>query len=147
LKIRILWPGKTKKDYYRAAIDDYASRIRKYVPLEIVEVREGTQTDQQRARRVRVETKELTRKKQSNTTVLLDSGGKMMSSREFSNWLQQATGGVDFILGGPQGAESTDVSMRLSFGKMTLPHELARVVLLEQIYRALTIQQNHPYHK
>ena len=147
MKIRILWPGKTKKDYYRSAIADYAERIRKFVSFEIIEVRERTYTDHQRATRVRAESKELTRKKQSNTTVLLDPQGKMMSSSEFSLWLQKASGGVDFILGGPAGAEPEDVSMRLSFGRMTLPHELARVVLVEQIYRALTIQHNHPYHK
>ena len=147
MKIRILWPGKTKKTYYRTAIEDYASRIRKYVSFEIIEVREGTHTDHQRARRVRAESRDLTRMTRSKTTVLLDPLGKMMSSDEFSIWLQKVSGSVDFILGGPVGAEPADVSMRLSFGRMTLPHELARVVLLEQIYRALTIQHKHPYHK
>jgi 23S rRNA (pseudouridine1915-N3)-methyltransferase len=147
LKIRILWPGKTKKDYYRSAIEDYAGRIRKFIPLEIIEVREASYTDRQRAKRIRLESKELARQKQSNTTVLLDPRGRMMSSLEFSGWLEKITGGVDFVLGGPEGSEPAGVSMRLSFGKMTLPHELARVVLLEQIYRALTIQHNHPYHK
>ena len=147
MKIRILWPGKTKKDYYRSAIEDYAGRIRKFVPFEIIEVREGAHRDHQRAKRVRAESKELTRRAQSNTTVLLDPLGKMLSSTEFSIWLQKVSGSVDFILGGPAGAEPANVSMRLSFGRMTLPHELARVVLLEQIYRALTILHKHPYHK
>jgi 23S rRNA (pseudouridine1915-N3)-methyltransferase len=147
LKIRILWPGKTKKDYYRSAIQDYAGRIRKFVPLEIIEIREGSYTDRQRSNRIRSESKELTRQKQSGTTVLLDTQGKMLSSMEFSNWLQTITGSIDFILGGPEGSEPAGVSMRLSLGQMTLPHELARVVLLEQLYRALTIQHNHPYHK
>jgi 23S rRNA (pseudouridine1915-N3)-methyltransferase len=147
LKIRILWPGKTKKEYYRSAIEDYAGRVRKFVPLEIVEVRERPIKDHQRVKRVRAESKELTGKRQSNTTVLLDPHGKLMTSEEFSKWLEKVSGGVDFILGGPAGTEAHNVSLRLSFGRITLPHELARVVLLEQIYRALTIQHHHPYHK
>lgn len=147
MKIRILWPGRTKKEYYRSAIEDYAGRVRKFAPLEIVEVRERPIKDHQRAKRVRAESKDLTGKRQSNITVLLDPHGKLMTSEEFSKWLEKVSGGVDFILGGPAGTEAQDVSLRLSFGRITLPHELARVVLLEQIYRALTIQHHHPYHK
>jgi 23S rRNA (pseudouridine1915-N3)-methyltransferase len=147
LKIRILWPGKTKKDYYRAAVEDYASRIRKFVPLEILEVRESSLRDEQRTKRIRSESKQILEKRRSATTVLLDAQGKMMTSEEFSGWLENISGAVDFILGGPAGIETSNVSLRLSFGRMTLPHELARVVLLEQIYRALTIHHHHPYHK
>jgi 23S rRNA (pseudouridine1915-N3)-methyltransferase len=147
MKIRILWPGKTKKEYYRAAIEDYVARIRKFVPLEIIEVREQPLKDRQRTKRVRWESKQLATKRQSSATVLLDSSGKMLTSEEFSEWLQNVTGDVDFILGGPAGVETTENLLRFSFGKVTLPHELARVVLLEQIYRALVIQRHHPYHK
>jgi len=147
MKIRILWPGKTKKNYYRSAIEDYAGRIRKFVPLEIIEVREQRLKDDQQAKRIRLEGKQLAVKRQSSTTVVLDHSGKMLTSEEFSQWLEKVAGDVDFILGGPAGIDTTQVSLRLSFGRITLPHELARVVLLEQIYRALTIQRHHPYHK
>lgn len=147
MKIRILWPGKTKKDYYRAAIDDYAARIRKYVPFEIVEVRENSAKDQQRSRRVRSESRELDSKRNSRTTVVLDATGKLLTSEEFARWMDGVNGGIDFILGGPAGVEIGADTLRFSFGRITLPHELARVVLLEQIFRALTIQHHHPYHK
>lgn len=147
MKIRILWPGKTKKDYYRAAIDDYAARIRKYVPFEIVEVRENSAKDQQRSRRVRSESRELDSKRNSRTTVVLDATGKLLTSEEFARWMDGVNGGIDFILGGPAGVEIAADTLRFSFGRITLPHELARVVLLEQIFRALTIQHHHPYHK
>ena len=147
MKIRILWPGKTKKDYYRAAIEDYSARIRKFVPLEIVEVRDEPLKDRQRSRRVRTETRMLAEKREAKTTVVMDPLGKMLTSEDFSHWLGSITGGVDFILGGPAGVESTPGSLRFSFGRITLPHELARVVLLEQIYRALAIQHRVPYHK
>ena len=147
MKIRILWPGKTKKDYYRAAIEDYASRIRKFVELEIVEVRDEALKDRHKARRVRSESKELSQRRLSSVSVVLDPLGRMVTSEEFSRWLESVTGGVDFILGGPAGVETNEGSLRFSFGRMTLPHELARVVLLEQIYRALAIQHRLPYHK
>ena len=147
MKIRILWTGKTKKEYYRAAIEDYATRIRKFLPLEIVEIREQPLKERQQANRVRSESRRLAAKRQSNSTVVLDPSGKMLTSEEFSKWLENITGDVDFILGGPAGVGTQDVSLRFSFGRITLPHELARVVLLEQIYRALTIQHHHPYHK
>lgn len=147
MKIRILWPGKTKKAYYRSALEDYAARIRKYVSLEIVEVREERLKDHQQSKRVHTESKQLAAKRQANATVVLDPSGKMLTSEEFSRWLENVSEDVDFILGGPAGVDATQVSLRLSFGRITLPHELARVVLLEQIYRALTIQRHHPYHK
>jgi 23S rRNA (pseudouridine1915-N3)-methyltransferase len=147
LKIRILWPGKTRKPYFHAAIEDYVSRIRKFVPIEIVEVREAVLRDTHRGKRVRVESKEISAKRQAPLTVLLDPNGKILTSEEFACWLEKASRDVDFILGGPAGVEIDSVSLRLSFGRMTLPHELARVFLVEQIYRALTIQHHLPYHK
>lgn len=148
MKLRILWPGKTRKDYYRSAIDDYATRIRKFASLEIVEVREAEFTEHQREKRIRSEGKQLAKQRKSQSIVVLDRQGQMMTSEEFAAWLQKASpGGVDFLLGGPAGVQANDVSLSLSLGRITLPHELARVVLLEQIYRALTIHHRHPYHK
>jgi len=147
VKIRVLWAGKTKKTYFRSAIDDYSERIRKFVSLEIVEAREESLSDHQRARRLRAEGRLLAARKQARTTVLLDSAGKMLTSEEFAKWLENVRGDVDFLVGGPAGLETDDASLKLSFGRMTLPHELARVLLLEQIFRALTIQHRIPYHK
>jgi 23S rRNA (pseudouridine1915-N3)-methyltransferase len=147
VKIRILWAGKTRKAYFRSAIEDYAARIRKFLPLEIVETREEAVSDHQQARRVRLESRRLAAGRKSGTSVILDSDGKMLTSEEFARWLGKITGDIDFIIGGPAGMGASDASLKLSFGRMTLPHELARVVLLEQIFRALTILHRIPYHK
>ncbi len=129
------------------AIEDYAGRIQKFIPIHIVEVREESVTDRQRQRRQTAESRRLKERRQSIVSVILDPDGKMLSSEEFAAWLEKAPGDIEFVLGGPEGFDLPDATLRLSLGRMTLPHELARVVLLEQIYRALTIQRRHPYHK
>jgi 23S rRNA (pseudouridine1915-N3)-methyltransferase len=147
VKIRVLWAGKTKKAYYRSAIDDYSARIKRFIPFEIVETREESTIDQRNRRRVMIESRRITERKQAPVCVLLDSKGKMLSSEEFAQWLEKTTGDIDFIVGGPAGFDTDHASVKMSFGRITLPHELARVVLLEQIFRALTILHRVPYHK
>jgi len=147
MKLRVLWPGKTKKDYYRQAIDDYASRIGKLLPFEIVETREESSTDQKKAVRIKKESSDLANKRKAPVCVILDSSGIQMTSMDFSRWLEKQNTDVDFILGGPEGHSIAGQTLKLSFGKLTLPHELARVILLEQIYRAVTILKRIPYHK
>jgi 23S rRNA (pseudouridine1915-N3)-methyltransferase len=147
MKLRVLWPGKTKKNYYRLAIEDYASRINKLIPIEIVETKEAPSTDRKKASRIKKESSALLRRKKASMSVLLDASGMEMTSEQFSLWLQQQNIDIDFILGGPAGQSLPDQNLKLSLGKMTLPHELARVVLLEQIYRAVTIMMRIPYHK
>lgn len=147
MKLRVLWPGKTKAPHYRVAIDDYASRIGRLIRLEIVETREESRTDKQRLARVRKESASLAAQRRAPVSVFLDSSGKQFSSEEFARWLERTSSDIDFIIGGPQGTLAPENAVKLSFGKMTLPHELARVVLLEQIYRALTILKKIPYHK
>ena len=81
--------------------------------------------------------------------VLLDSGGRQLSSEQLAEWLEQRRqAGLDlcFVVGGPRGLELERCDMKLSFGPMTLPHQLARVVLLEQLYRAHKILAGEPYH-
>jgi 23S rRNA (pseudouridine1915-N3)-methyltransferase len=143
--IRVIWPGKTKKSYYRLAIEDYAWRLKKLIPFELIETREASTTDKKQ--RLKRESRELIQKKKAPVVVTLDAGGVMMTSGEFANWLRQKTGDIDFLIGGPEGFEIPGETLRWSLGKITLPHELARVVALEQIYRAITILKNIPYHK
>ena len=147
MKLRVLWPGKTKKHYYRLAIHDYASRILKLLPFEIIETREESTIDQRKAVRVKKESSDLAQKRKAPVCVVLDSSGVQMSSMDFSRWLQQQNTDVDFLLGGPEGHTVSGQTLKLSLGKMTVPHELARVMLLEQIYRAVTIMKRIPYHK
>jgi 23S rRNA (pseudouridine1915-N3)-methyltransferase len=147
VKIRVLWPGKTKKPYCKAAIEDYAERIGRLVPFEIVETQEEATTDRNRGRRVRRESEALIAKQKGSRVVYLSADGRMLTSEEFAKWLEQSGCDAEFVLGGPHGCEAPEGALRISFGKLTLPHELARVVLLEQIYRALTIIKRIPYHK
>jgi 23S rRNA (pseudouridine1915-N3)-methyltransferase len=147
MTLSVLWPGKTKKNYYRLAIEDYASRIGKLIRFEILETREESATDRQRASRVRKESSRLSRKRKAPVSVILDASGIQMTSEQFSRWIQLQNTDVDFILGGPEGHDIPTQTLKLSLGIMTMPHELARVVLLEQIYRAVTIMKRIPYHK
>jgi len=143
----VIWPGKTKKNYYAEAIRDYADRIQRILPLEIVETREERLSDSSRARRIEKESATLSAKRKHPVSVVLDSSGKQLTSEEFAAWLQQQSADIDFLIGGPAGLNVQNPTLTISFGKLTLPHELARVVLLEQIYRALTIVKHIPYHK
>lgn len=147
MKIRVLWPGRIRKEYYRQAAADYAERIRQMAPLEIVEIREEPARDKARTRRVQKESASLEQKRKSPVAVVLDARGKQMTSEEFAAWISRQSCDIDFLLGGPEGLIIDNPALKLSFGLMTLPHELARVLLLEQIYRALTILKRIPYHK
>lgn len=145
--IRVLWPGRTRKEHYSSAVQDYGERIRRLMPFEIVETREEPARDHDRSRRLRKESAFLTQKRKAPVTVVLDPSGRQFSSMEFAAWLQKQTSDIDFFLGGPEGLSIENPVLKLSFGRLTLPHELARVVLLEQIYRAITIIKRIPYHK
>lgn len=145
--IRAIWPGKTKNSYFRMAIDDYSKRIGKMTSFRIVIVREESVKDKKKGQRVRRESRSLMKKATASRTVWLDSDGKMMSSEEFAAWIEKVPGDIDFLVGGVQGQDTPPGAIKLSLGRITLPHELARVVLLEQIYRALTIIKGIPYHK
>lgn len=147
MKLRVIWPGKTKKNYYAEAIRDYASRIERIVPFEIVETREERLGDSSRTHRVLKESAAMSAKRKHPVSVVLDSAGKQLTSEEFAAWLQQQSADIDFLIGGPAGLDVQNPTLTISFGKLTLPHELARVVLLEQIYRAVTIVRHIPYHK
>jgi 23S rRNA (pseudouridine1915-N3)-methyltransferase len=128
-------------------VEDYSARIKRLIPFEIVQASEEFATDKARDRRLRKETARLAAKIKAPVVVFLDSSGKLISSGDLADWLQRTSTDVDFILGGPHGCEIPNGALRFSLGKMTLPHELARVVLLEQIYRALTVIRRLPYHK
>jgi 23S rRNA (pseudouridine1915-N3)-methyltransferase len=116
-------------------VDHYRSLLRRYATVDLVEVREDDQVDRRLPERAFVS--------------LLDDGGEAMSSIAFSRWIQarrEAAIDVCFVVGGPFGITLDRADHRLSLGPMTLPHQLARVVLLEQLYRAHRILAGEPYH-
>jgi 23S rRNA (pseudouridine1915-N3)-methyltransferase len=145
--------GKPKHESIAAAIRDYEDRAQRYWPLQVLEVKDepirGTNTDTVRRR----EGERLSGAIGNAQIVACEVGGKRMSSAEFATWVQglrEAASDVAFVIGGPYGLAddlSQRASGRISFSSWTLPHELARLVLAEQLYRAGTIVRGEPYHK
>jgi 23S rRNA (pseudouridine1915-N3)-methyltransferase len=116
-------------------VQHYQKLLARHARLELIELRDDEKVDGRIPQRAYV--------------VLLDTGGKTFDSIEFSRFLEERRqSGQDlcFVVGGPRGLDLDDCDLRLSFGPMTLPHQLARVVLMEQIYRANKILAGEPYH-
>jgi 23S rRNA (pseudouridine1915-N3)-methyltransferase len=142
VKLKIAWIGKTKDPAIQSLTTEYLNRISRYVEVEGLPL-----ADEAALLKLR------DKSRPGHTLVLLDSRGKELSSEEFAEFLQNhqdrnpqplvlAIGPADGFSDAARKAANTS----LSLGKMTLPHELARVVLLEQVYRAFTILKGHPYH-
>ncbi len=151
--IVILAVGKIKEKHWRTAAEEYLARLRPYAKILVEEV--AAESWQRISDKEKAKDKEGERllkfleKYSGSEIILLDESGKQFSSREFSQILNRASGRIVFVIGGALGfSEKVKNSLRvkLSLSKMTLPHELARVVLLEQIYRAATIILGKAYH-
>jgi 23S rRNA (pseudouridine1915-N3)-methyltransferase len=120
---------------YADDVDHYRKMLSGHARVDIVEVRDEGQAERRIPPRSHV--------------VLLAAGGRAYSSEAFARWLEErrmAGRDVCFVIGGPEGIALAHSDERLSFGPMTLPHQLARVVLLEQLYRAHKILAGEPYH-
>jgi 23S rRNA (pseudouridine1915-N3)-methyltransferase len=146
VKIKVAWIGKTKEPAIETLTAEYLKRISRYAEVAGLAVRDE-------AAILSLASGE--RQKQRNDRhklVLLDSGGKQLSSEELAAFLdREQLNAVPllFAIGGSDGfteEAKRRADLTLSLGKMTLPHELARVILVEQLYRAFTILKNHPYH-
>ena len=146
--------GSLKRSYWKEAAADYLKRLSGYARLQVVEVPEVPFRDARDAARVQKHEAEhlMARIPHGSYRIALDSGGKRFSSETFARHLaDQGEGGrtICFLIGGPLGlsrelVQSCDLS--LSLGTLTLTHQLARIVLLEQLYRATTILHNKTYH-
>lgn len=152
VKITIAWIGKTKEPAIQSLTEEYLRRISHYATVEGRPSRDEASLLQMcgRGEPAKSSTAAGTRK---STLVLMDSRGKQLSSEEFARFLgdYQERNPLPLVLAiGPADgfseAARTSAQHTISLGKMTLPHELARVVLLEQLYRAFTILKGHPYH-
>jgi 23S rRNA (pseudouridine1915-N3)-methyltransferase len=143
VKIKVAWIGKTKESAIQALTDEYLKRTSRYAEIDGISLKDESAV----LALARGE-----RQKERHKLVLLDSRGKQFSSEELAQYLnaeQVHSIPLLFAIGGADGFSDEarrQATLVLSLGKMTLPHELARVVLLEQIYRAFTILKNHPYH-
>ena len=152
LKFRVVAVGDMKESYYREAAEEYVKRIGKWAKTAIDEVREATNFSDPTQKK-NAEGEEIL-KKAKGYLVLLDVKGKKVSSESFASMIDRAVLGgnseLTFVIGGSNGVSDAVKSAAkeiLSFGDITLPHRLFRVVLLEQIYRAETILHGASYHK
>ena len=141
MKLSVAWIGKTKEPAIQSLTDEYLKRLSRYVNAHGMAVKDEPTLLKVCGRPVR------------QTLVLLDSRGKQLSSEEFAEFLgnHQGRNPLPLLFAvGPANGFTTETrreaKLLLSLGKMTLAHELARVVLLEQLYRAFTILKGHPYH-
>lgn len=149
--IKLVSVGKPKDKCLETTARRYALLFARHFGLEEIQVRDADAALPPEARRIKEGEAVLARLKPGDLVICLDERGRTYDSpafsRELRHWLE--TGAPAFVIGGPFGlseAVLARAAARLSLGPMTLPHELARVVLLEQFYRAATIMKNIPYH-
>ena len=152
MKIRFIWPGKTKDEHLRALINDYLKRLQRFVRCEVIETREVAGSDpaniEKESRRL------LDAIPASSLMILLDVGGQEWSSQELAEelrrWENASVKEVAVVIGGHDGTGS-EVSARAQkrwlLSHLTLTHEMARVLVVEQLYRAYTINRGLPYQK
>jgi 23S rRNA (pseudouridine1915-N3)-methyltransferase len=143
MKIRLLMLGKTRRAEARSLIEDYAARVKRYAEIEIVEFRDGSPAA---LRKLKIEP--------SATVVMLDAAGKQFTSQQFAKWLgelrDRGTREVVFLCGDAEGFPDelrASAKQKISLSTLTMPHEFARVLVAEQIYRAFAILAGHPYPK
>lgn len=155
LQIRLIAVGKLRGAIWLPAATEYSQRLQRYVKFELVEIRDSISKGLPEAAALAEEGKVIAQAlPPGNFLVALDREGKSFDSAQLAQLLQKQIGAgirkLDFVIGGPVGLDKkilAQANLRLSLSAMTLPHELARVVLLEQLYRALTILRGEPYHK
>ncbi|NDO18255.1 23S rRNA (pseudouridine(1915)-N(3))-methyltransferase RlmH [Lachnospiraceae bacterium MD329] len=158
MNINVICVGKIKEKYFTDAITEYSKRLSRFVKLNIIEVADEKIPDNASAKEMEIVKKKegeriLSKLPANSFAVTLCVEGKELSSTEFATKLSDismTSSNITFIIGGSLGL-SDDVKsasqLRLSFGRITLPHQLIRVVLLEQLYRAFKINNNETYHK
>lgn len=151
MKLKILWVGKTRDSWVKEALADYNGRIRRYAPLDLVDVRDEKGAEAEAMRRIECERLEKLIPSGA-TVVLLDERGEHTDSPGLADFIgkQRDSGIADlvFIIGGAYGfsEEFRRKHKLLALSKMTFTHQMVRVFLLEQIYRAFTILNREPYH-
>ncbi len=159
MKINLICVGKIKEQFFRDALAEYSKRLSRYIQLEIIEL-----PDEKTPDTLSPSEEELVRKKEGERIlkhvssgdffVCLAINGKQLTSEDFSKFFDHKScmgvSKITFAIGGSLGLSKEVLSradLLLSFSKMTFPHQLMRVVFLEQIYRAMRIWKNEPYHK
>ena len=152
MRIRFIWPGKTRDEHLRALVDEYLKRLQRFVRCEVIETREVRGSDQSS---VEKESRRIIEAIPTNSlAVLLDVKGREWSSQELAEevarWENESIKEITIVIGGQDGVSSevtARAQQRWRLSRLTLTHEMARVVALEQVYRAYTINRGLPYQK
>lgn len=145
-KAEILCVGRIKEGYLKDGIAEYLKRLNPYIKVTVTEIDDRGDND------VLKESDKIL-EKMSGYSILLDIGGESLSSIEFANKIDKiyiSSPNITFIIGGSRGVDDrvkAAADFKLSFGKITYPHQLMRLILTEQLYRAASIINNTPYHK
>ena len=157
MKINIITVGKIKEKYLKEAIDEYKKRLSKFCNLSIIEVNESVarvENDSSIKKSLEDEAQNIISKVKNEYVIVLDIEGKEYSTVEISEKIKEITlkgaSEISFIIGGSYGLDNSikkRADLRLSFSRLTFPHQLFRVILLEQIYRVFKVINNEPYHK
>ena len=159
MNIEIICIGNLKEKYWKAAVEEYSTRLSSYAKIRITEIKEsplpknaGT-SEEKKVKDTEGKTA-LSRIKDRSYVIALDIKGKTMSSEKFAEKIEtlavSGKSSIVFIIGGSLGLSEEvlkKADMRLSFSEMTFPHQMMRVILLEQIYRGFKINSNETYHK
>jgi len=152
MRIRFIWPGKTKDEHLRALLAEYLKRLQRFVRCEVIETRDFSGSD--RARIEKESAALLTATADSSLVMLLDVDGREWNSQELAEqvrrWENDSVKEITIVIGGQDGV-SVEVAARAQkkwrLSRLTLTHEMARVLAVEQIYRAYTINRGMPYQK
>ena len=159
MRISVVCVGKIKEKYFTMGIDEYSKRLSRYCKLDIIEVSdEKTPDNASEAEELMIKKKEgeriLKHIKEGAYVIALAIEGKMLTSEELAEKIEKLGIGGDshivFVIGGSLGLDKTVLDRadyKLSFSKMTFPHQMMRMVLLEQVYRGYRIMKGEPYHK
>ena len=159
MRINIVCVGKIKEKYLKLGIDEFKKRLSKYCKLEIIELEDEKAPENLSDKEMLIikekEGKKILSKIKDNSYVIaLAIDGKNLSSEELAQTINKlgvrGVSNITFVIGGSLGLSDEVLSRadyKLSFSKMTFPHQLMRLILLEQVYRAFRINNNEPYHK
>jgi 23S rRNA (pseudouridine1915-N3)-methyltransferase len=152
MRIRFIWPGKTKDERLRSLIDEYTKRLSRFTKCEVVEVKESRTRDAAAVKKEWLRVLEAIG--DSTLAVLLDLNGRELSSQELASqvqrWENDAVKEIAVVIGGPDGLSSeaqARANVRWRLTRLTLTHEMARVLAVEQLYRAYAINRGLPYQK
>lgn len=155
MKLQILFTGRTTGNVFPSLINEYVQRLIHYLPTQLEEIPElrNTKSMSEEQQKEREADMVFDRLQPGDVLVLLDERGKEMTSREFSQWMEQRLQTVPkrlvLLIGGPYGFSPTiyeAAQQKISLSKMTFSHQMVRLFLVEQLYRAFTIIKGEPYH-